>query len=625
MKKIPKLLKQSEILKNLDLWRKKIPSTNGYRKLNSEEKNSLENQGNSCENWNDIDVAQDFTASRIKNCFFSGKSKLPSFFGSVRTPEGLSVPTGIYDSFLNDCILENCHIYRVSTLAKTIVEAGAVIRNTGSIISSGATRFGNGISLNIGSEVGGRNILSYTEVDLPTAELILLSQKDTDLQKDFKHSIEAFALELESSISIICKGAKICNTTTLRNVWIGPESVIDGATKIQNTSVYSSLEQPTKISDGAIVKHSILQWGTKVTSHASVINSILLEASSATKQAKINHSIIAPNSHIMQGEVTSSLLGPFVGFHHQALLISALWPEGMGNVGHGANVGSNHTGRLPDQEIRPGLGTFFGLGSNIKYPADYSDAPWSLIATGITTLPQKVEFPFSLITQASHYNSSKLQSLNQILPAWMLGNCAFTLARNEWKFNSRNKARRQDFSYSMLDKRTAQLVLKAYQRLNNIKEIKEFYTVAEIPGLGKNFITESVRQKAQGFYKEYLERFALNHAVDSMIKYPSWIASKKPILKKLFAGELLREICKIVMIPAQLPLIIKHYRQIEKHWHKKILDSLEKDYERGQEIFDDYLETHPKKETTVDFALASFEESKGKTKTLMLLLKASSA
>jgi hypothetical protein len=110
-----------------------------------------------------------------------------------------------------------------------------------------------------------------------------------------------------------------------------------------------------------------------------------------------------------------------------------------------------------------------------------------------------------------------------------------------------------------------------------------------------------------------------------MIKYPSWITSKKPILKKLFAGELLREICKIVMIPAQLPLIIKHYRQIEKHWHKKILDSLEKDYERGQEIFDDYLETHPKKDTKVEFALASFEESKDKTKALMLLLKAGSA
>jgi hypothetical protein len=40
---------------------------------------------------------------------------------------------------------------------------------------------------------------------------------------------------------------------------------------------------------------------------------------------------------------------PFVGFHHQALLIATIWPSGRGNVSHGASVGSNHTGKAPDQ------------------------------------------------------------------------------------------------------------------------------------------------------------------------------------------------------------------------------------------------------------------------------------
>ena len=51
---------------------------------------------------------------------------------------------------------------------------------------------------------------------------------------------------------------------------------------------------------------------------------------------------------------STSLVGPFVAFHHQALLIAAYWPEGKGNIAYGANVGSNHTGKAPDQEIRPG-------------------------------------------------------------------------------------------------------------------------------------------------------------------------------------------------------------------------------------------------------------------------------
>ena len=62
--------------------------------------------------------------------------------------------------------------------------------------------------------------------------------------------------------------------------------------------------------------------------------------------------------------------------------------EGKGNIGYGANIGSNHTGRLPDKECYPGEGVFFGLGCNIKYPCNFQHAPYSLIASGITLLPQ---------------------------------------------------------------------------------------------------------------------------------------------------------------------------------------------------------------------------------------------
>ena len=48
-------------------------------------------------------------------------------------------------------------------------------------------------------------------------------------------------------------------------------------------------------------------------------------------------SILGHNSGVSEGECTSCLVGPFVGFHHQSLLIATLWPEGKGNVGYGAN------------------------------------------------------------------------------------------------------------------------------------------------------------------------------------------------------------------------------------------------------------------------------------------------
>jgi hypothetical protein len=69
-----------------------------------------------------------------------------------------------------------------------------------------------------------------------------------------------------------------------------------------------------------------------------------------------------------------------------------------GNVAYGAKVGANHTGRMNDQESWPGEGCFFGLGAIVKYPLNLLASPYSIIAAGSTVPPQRVSFPFSLIS-----------------------------------------------------------------------------------------------------------------------------------------------------------------------------------------------------------------------------------
>src|SRR5260370_28452326 len=146
--------------------------------------------------------------------------------------------------------------------------------------------------------------------------------------------------------------------------------------------------------------------------------SVLPEHAHDERHAKVVGSLIGTNSGVAEAEVTACLLGPFVGFHHQALLIAALWPEGKGNVSYDANVGSNHTSKAPDQEFWPGEGAFLGLGVNIKYPSDFSGAPYTVIACGVNTLPQKVTFPFSLIQPPSIRCPTVTPADNEILPGW---------------------------------------------------------------------------------------------------------------------------------------------------------------------------------------------------------------
>ena len=181
-----------------------------------------------------------------------------------------------------------------------------------------------------------------------------------------------------------------------------PRALPAAATAIADSTLLSDERGCGACWSRAIVRHSLLQWGAVAEDGAYVERSLLAEASTVTRKGNrdgLGRSVPTPGS--AEGEVSASVVGPFVGFNHHALLVSACWPEGRGNVGYGANVGSNHTGRAPDQEIHPGEGTFFGLGVNVKMPANFSEAPYTIIATGVDTGPQRLRFPFSLMVPGS--------------------------------------------------------------------------------------------------------------------------------------------------------------------------------------------------------------------------------
>ena len=237
---------------------------------------------------------------------------------------------------------------------------------------------------------------------------------------------------------------------------------------------------------------------------------------SPAAQGMLTQSILGPNSGVAEGEVTASLVGPFVGFHHQALLIAAMWPEGKGNVGYGANVGSNHTGRAPDQEIWCGEGTFFGLGINVKFPADFSRSPYSIVASGVTCLPQKVEFPFSLINTPAAQPPDVSPSFNEIFPGWVLAENIYMLKRNEGKYQKRNKARRERFEFDVFRPETVALMLDARDRLRRAEE-RPVYTSREIAGLGKNFLTERARQAGIAAYDFYLGHYARRGLLSQLV------------------------------------------------------------------------------------------------------------
>jgi len=90
-----------------------------------------------------------------------------------------------------------------------------------------------------------------------------------------------------------------------------------------------------------------------------------------------------------------------------------------------------------------GFSVFFGLGTCIKFPSNFEESPYSIIATGSTTLPQRLRFPFSLVNLPGETIDGISPAFNEIFTGWVLSDSVFTVWRNQLKFAKRDKARRQ--------------------------------------------------------------------------------------------------------------------------------------------------------------------------------------
>lgn len=559
-----------------------VPKT--VRPLTASQITQLKRQGNWATDWRRIRVAKGFDAGMVWHSTFEG-----SFF-------------------LGDHVL---------------------IRNS-HLTAGPKTAFGNGIEIPIAIESGGREIGLYAELTVDSAWRLARSRGDRALLKQYTDGLAAYRQLVTADFGIVEAGAVIRNTPTVVNTYVGEGAVIDGAQLVEEVTILSTAGERTRVESGAIVKQALLQWGAEVASHGLVDHSLLTEHSHVERHGLVTNSILGPNTGVAEGEVTASLLGPFVGFHHQALLIAALWPEGKGNVGYGANVGSNHTAKAPDQEIWPGEGAFFGLGVNIKFPADYSKSPYTIFASGVSCLPQKVEFPFSLINSPSTRYGGISPAYNEIMPAWVLSDNIYMVKRNEGKYAKRNKARRSQFVFEVFRPEIADLMRDARRRLD-VKQTKEVYTAKEIGGLGKNYLTEASRRKAIETYTFYLKYYALSglkRVVAELIRDKEWSC----------LGELLTEPCtecprwehERQVLTQELPGLelaqgLKLLVELQTKIAQDVQVSKEKDDRRGEETIEDYRDAHApaKEDSFVKETWATTKELQAEVESLLAALTGS--
>ena len=593
---------------------KSIVLGDAIRELSQKEIEKLIKNGNYCPDWKNVMAAEDFSADRVFNSSFFGKCVLGAFHeNAVQVDKNQTYPSGIYNSVITDCeIGSNALLMNVGSISNYIVMDGAAVFNSDSIIG-GETTFGNGEEIGIAIETGGREVFSYAEITIPVAEAVAGSRGDKELQAAYKVFIDEYLKKVKCAKGIICKNAVIRNTAKVVNTFVGEYGVIDSATMVKEVTILSNEEEQTEITEGSYVVNSIVQWGSEASSMAIVDTSILTEHSHVERHGKVTESILGPNTGVAEGECTASLCGPFVGFHHQSLLIAAYWPEGKGNVGYGANVGSNHTGKAPDQEIWCGEGTFFGLGVNIKMPTDFSRAPYCIIASAVNALGQKVEMPFSLINTPSARLEGISPAYNEIMPGWVLSDNIFSVKRNEGKYQKRNKAKRTEFIFEVFRPDIVDLMIEARSRLSGVSETKEYYTDRDIKGLGKSYMSERFRKNgiaAYTFYLQYYGLKGLKTKVAELVKNNETdkIGDVLNAKSECSRWEHERKVLLQEFEERDLKVLLNKYAEMTEKIAQDVESSKAKDDKRGARIIPDYAEAHePAKENS--FVQQTWEET----------------
>ena len=144
-----------------------------YRKLSADEIQMLENNKCQAENWNLVEVKEDFSPQNIQHVEFSGNIKLGVFDKTHSLWGGVKKQCGIYNAKLHNCTIhDNVLINKISNyIANYEIMENVIINNVGILAVNGKCHFGNGLELEVLNEAGGREVLIYDELTAQIAYL----------------------------------------------------------------------------------------------------------------------------------------------------------------------------------------------------------------------------------------------------------------------------------------------------------------------------------------------------------------------------------------------------------------------------------------------------------------------
>lgn len=317
-----------------------------YRALTPQEINALKTQYCIADNWDNIEVADNFTPDYIRHVNFSGKIKMGVFEEEFSLPGGLKKHSGIHHACLHNCelgnnvLIENIQNY----IANYRIGNNVLIQNIHHLYVDGETSFGNGVEVSVLNETGGREVLIYDKLSAHFAYILSFYRHRPVLTKKLQDMVMAYARENTSTTGTIGNNVAIVNAGAIKNVRIGDCAVIEGARHLENGSINSNKHDPVHIGYSVMANDFIICSGSRVEDGTMLTRCFIGQACQLGHTYSASDSLFFSNCQGENGEACALFAGPYTVTHHKSTLLIAGMFSFM-NAGSGSNQ-SNHMYKL---------------------------------------------------------------------------------------------------------------------------------------------------------------------------------------------------------------------------------------------------------------------------------------
>ena len=480
-----------------------------YRHLTIDERAQLERQLCTASDWDRVLVSESFTPDHVFSSRFTGDIRLGTFEKEFSLAGGMKKHAGLYHVTLHNVeVGDNCCIESVNNyIANYRIGHDTFIENVDIILCDGESSFGNGVEVSVLNETGGREVTIFDRLSAQQAYVMALYRHRPVLIERIRALIGDYVASVKSSTGVIGCRSTIVDTGYIKNVKVGDDCKIEGASRLKNGSINSCEAAPVHIGVGVIGDDFIICSGSSVEDGVTFSRYFIGQACKLGHNYSASDSLFFSNCQGENGEACAIFAGPFTVTHHKSSLLIAGMFSFM-NAGSGSNQ-SNHMYELGP--IHQGImerGAKTASDSYLLWPAKVG--AFSLVMGRHVDHQDTSDLPFSYLIEK--------QGVTFVMPGANLKSVGTIRDAKKWpKRDGRKDPDRLDcINFNLLSPYTIQKMLHAVDILGEIRRISGDST--ETYSYQNGRIRRSSLEKGLTYYGMAIDKFLGNSLISRIQK-----------------------------------------------------------------------------------------------------------